>query len=252
MIAKNTPSCQWPKPNNPPPARFPPAQRPPEPRAAPAGHPRPCATTTDRSRDASPGPWKGTAAAILARREPATDEACGRAGPMAPPPSAARQQDRARAACGWGCRAAGRLDCRANSPCAHREAKSDQDQPIEIPRFLVRKTGDNRKDQGDRHYFRHRRGAPRRTRPACRFTMCSLQEPQLRYPAWIIQSERNMEASRPHQLTRQECNAPTERPTAGTGEIPRADGEVAAIPAAHGTWIEPREASIAVIPSAYG
>jgi hypothetical protein len=158
MIAKNTPSCQWPKPNNPPPARFPPAQRPPEPRAAPAGHPRPCATTTDRSRDASPGPWKGTAAAILARREPATDEACGRAGPMAPPPSAARQQDRARAACGWGCRAAGRLDCRANSPCAHREAKSDQDQPIEIPRFLVRKTGDNRKDQGDGHYFRHRRG----------------------------------------------------------------------------------------------
>jgi hypothetical protein len=34
---------------------------------------------------------------------------------MAPPPSAARQQDRARAACGWGCRAAGRLDCRSFS-----------------------------------------------------------------------------------------------------------------------------------------
>ena len=34
-----------------------------------------------------------------------------------------------------------------------REAKRDQGQPIEIPRFRLEKTGDNRKDQADRQIF---------------------------------------------------------------------------------------------------
>jgi hypothetical protein len=36
-------------------------------------------------------------------------------------------------------------------------------------------------------------------------------------PARIIQSERKIEASRPHKVTRQECKAPTERATAEMG-----------------------------------
>jgi hypothetical protein len=86
------------------------AQRPPEPRATPAGHPRSCATTTDRSRDVSAGRWKGAAAAIVERREATTDEARGRSDPTALQPSAAGPQDRARAARDWGCRAAGSWD----------------------------------------------------------------------------------------------------------------------------------------------
>jgi hypothetical protein len=42
----------------------------------------------------------------------------------------------------------------AKRPRASRARdKRDQDQPIEIPRFRVRKTGDNRKDQADRQLF---------------------------------------------------------------------------------------------------
>lgn len=35
-----------------------------------------------------------------------------------------------------------------------REARGDQDQPIEIPRFRVRRTEDNRKNRADRQLFR--------------------------------------------------------------------------------------------------
>src|SRR5260370_30799226 len=44
------------------------ARRPPERWIAPAGNPRPCATTTDRSRDAPRGRCKQAAAARVARR----------------------------------------------------------------------------------------------------------------------------------------------------------------------------------------
>jgi hypothetical protein len=37
--------------------------------------------------------------------------------------------------------------------CRARDATKDQDQPIEIPRFRVWKTGDNRKDRADRQLF---------------------------------------------------------------------------------------------------
>ena len=113
----------------------------------------------DRSiRDASPGRWKGAAAAIVARQGTATDEACGRSDSTAPLRSAAGPQDRARAAWDWECRAAGRQDCR-NIPSRNarayraRGAKRNQDQLIEIPRFRVRKTGDNRRDRADRQLF---------------------------------------------------------------------------------------------------
>jgi hypothetical protein len=98
MIAKNPPSCQWPKSNTPAP------------------------------------------------------------GAVSTPPSAAGPRDRARAAWDWECRVDGRAGRRSfpwrNARARQaREANRDQGQPIEIPRFQVRKTGDNRKDRADRQLF---------------------------------------------------------------------------------------------------
>src|SRR6201987_4347780 len=112
-----------------------------------------------------------------------------------PPPSAAGPQDRARAAwigdAAWpAARVAGpRRNARARRT---RDTMRDQDQYIEIPKFRVRKTGDNRKgvrktgdnrkDWGDPQIFPTIGEAPGPARPACRFPLCSLQGCQLAYP----------------------------------------------------------------------
>jgi hypothetical protein len=118
------------------------AQSLPEPRIAPVGPPPPCATRTDRSRDASQGPWEGAAAAKLAPRAAAADEACGRASLTTPARSAAGPQDRARAAWDCECRVAARADCpsfpsRTARARRAREARRDQDQVVEIPGFEI-------------------------------------------------------------------------------------------------------------------
>jgi hypothetical protein len=141
MIAKTAPSCQRLKPNNPPPARSP---------------PRAMAARAQGTRRPRLGGRNGEAATIVERRAGATDEACGRSDPTAPPPSAAGPQDRARAAwigdAAWpAARVAGpRRNARARRA---RDTMRDQDQPIEILRFRVRKTGDNRKDRADPQIF---------------------------------------------------------------------------------------------------
>ena len=63
-----------------------------------------------------------------------------------------------------------------------RDTTMDQDQLIEIARFRIRKTGDNRKDRADRQLFPTSAALRDSRRSACRFTLCSLQEPQLGYP----------------------------------------------------------------------
>jgi hypothetical protein len=75
--------------------------------------------------------------------------------------SAGRRRDPGRAAWDWECRAAGRAGSR-NFPWrtaarVAREAKNDQDQAIEIPSFLPRRTGDNRPDQAVGNDFHGRR-----------------------------------------------------------------------------------------------
>jgi hypothetical protein len=116
-------------------------------------------SSTVRNRQvASPGWWNPSAAAIVARREAATDAACGRSGRPAPARSAVGRRDWARVASDWGCRADGPAGCRSfpwRSARVYRarDATRDQDQPIEIPRSRVRKTGDNRKDLADRQLF---------------------------------------------------------------------------------------------------
>src|SRR6267142_2716712 len=53
----------------------------------------------------------------------------------------------------WPCAAPG--GCRSDSSRARaRDAKRDQDQPIDTPRFWFRKTGNNRTEQADRQRFR--------------------------------------------------------------------------------------------------
>src|SRR5580704_10017605 len=134
------------------------ARRPPERWTAPAGNPRPCATMRGRSRDAAPGRWRRAAAARLARRGAATDQACGRADPTAPARPAAAPRDRARAAWDWGCPAAGPGDCRSflwRSAHARRarEAKRDQDQAIDILQFRIWKAADDMTARADRQRF---------------------------------------------------------------------------------------------------
>ncbi len=107
------------------------------------------AATADRCRDARPGRRERWAAARIARRGAAADEACGRGTPTAPARSATGPQDRAPAAWDCGCRAAAPAGCRsfpsrtARARCA-REAIGDQDQAVDIPGFQVRKAGGNR------------------------------------------------------------------------------------------------------------
>jgi len=153
MIAKTAPSCQRLKPNNPSPARSP---------------PRAMAARAQGTRRLHRVGGNGEAATIVERRAAATDEACGRSDPTAPLPSAAGPQNRARGAwignAAWpAARVAGpRRNARARRA---RNTMRDQDQRIEIPRFRVRKTGDNRGKQEItgtigriRKYLRHRRG----------------------------------------------------------------------------------------------
>jgi len=134
------------------------AQPPPEPRPAPPGHARPFATIRGRSRDAPPGRSWPEAAAILAPRAAATDEACGRASPTTPARSAAGRRDRVPGAWDCECRVAARADCpsfpsRTARARRAREARRDQDQVVEIPGFEIQETGDNRKDRADRQRF---------------------------------------------------------------------------------------------------
>src|SRR5260370_1455486 len=88
----------------------------------------------------------------------ATDTACGRAGATARARSAGGRRDPGRAAWDWECGAGGRAGSRsflwrpARARRA-REPKSDQDQAIEIPSFLPRRTGDNRPDQAVGNQF---------------------------------------------------------------------------------------------------
>ena len=101
----------------------------------------------------SAGSWP-EAAAILAPRAAATDEACDRADPTTPPRSVAGRTRRF----GLGCRVDGGADCpsfpsRTARARRVREARRDQDQVIEIPRFEIQETGDNRKDRADRQRF---------------------------------------------------------------------------------------------------
>jgi len=51
--------------------------------------------------------------------------------------------------------------CRSEPRARARAAKRDQDQPIDITRFLFRKTGHNRITQADRPGFGHRRVSQR-------------------------------------------------------------------------------------------
>ena len=105
-----------------------------------------------------PGRSKRAAAAAVARRRAATNEACGRADPTTSARSMAGRGDRARAAWGWLCRVAGPAGCRSFPwRSAHarraREAKRDQDQVLEIPGFRVWETADNRTAKADRQRF---------------------------------------------------------------------------------------------------
>ena len=100
--------------------------------------------------------WKGQqAAVILAWRAAATDPVCDRSDPTAPSRSAAGRLDPARGAWDWGSRAGGRAGSR-NIPSRSvrarraRETAMDQDQVVEIPGFLSRKTGENRRAKTDR------------------------------------------------------------------------------------------------------
>src|SRR5271166_6413973 len=131
------------------------AQRPPERWAAPPGNPRPCATTTGRSQDARPGRHKREAAAAVAPLAAGANGACGRADRTVPRRRSAGQSDRAPAAWDWGCRVAGREGCRSfpwrndRAPRA-REAKRDQDQGVDIPRFRVWEAAKNWTAKADR------------------------------------------------------------------------------------------------------
>ena len=95
------------------------------------------------------------AAVILAWRAAATDPVCDRSDPTTPSRSAAGRLDPARGAWDWGSRAGGRAGSR-NIPSRSvrarraRETARDQDQVVEIPGFLSRKTGENRRAKTDR------------------------------------------------------------------------------------------------------
>jgi hypothetical protein len=111
-----------------------------------------------RHPPAPPGRWKRAAAAKVARRGAATNEACGRADPTTPARSVAGRRGRARAAWGWQCRVAGPAGCRSfpwRSARARlaREAKRDQDQVVEIPGFQVWETAGNGTAKADRQRF---------------------------------------------------------------------------------------------------
>jgi hypothetical protein len=111
-----------------------------------------------RHPPAPSGRWKRAAAAKVARRGAATNEACGRADPTTPARSVAGRRGRARAAWGWQCRATGPAGCRsfpwrsARARCA-RVAKRDQGQVVEILRFQVWETADSRTAKADRQRF---------------------------------------------------------------------------------------------------
>ena len=111
-----------------------------------------------RHPPAPPGRWKRAAAAKVARRGAATNEACGGADPTTPARSVVGRRGRARAAWGWQCRAAGPAGCRsfpwqsARARRAH-EAKRDQDQVVEIPGFQVWETAGNGTAKANRQRF---------------------------------------------------------------------------------------------------
>jgi enoyl-CoA hydratase/isomerase-like protein len=91
------------------------------------------------------------------------------------------RRGRASGAGDWGCSAARRADCRSfpsRSARARRarEAKTDQHQAVEIPRFQVQETGDNRRVQAGRQRFPASVGLRGETRPAYKFTKGSGQE----------------------------------------------------------------------------
>ena len=90
----------------------------------------------------APGRWRRAAAARVARRGAATDEACGRADPTAPARPAAGPRDPARAAWDYGSRAAGPAGCRSFLCRTFREHRADepawdQDQAVEISSIPV-------------------------------------------------------------------------------------------------------------------
>jgi hypothetical protein len=154
------------------------------------------------------GRWKPAAAAKVARRGAATNEACGRADPTTPARSAGRR-GRARAAWGWQCRAAGPAGCRtfpwqiarARAPARARQ-KGIRTKLLRFLDFRSGKqlvTGRQSRIGND---FRHQRGSGR-TR-LVRWVHDTFSSRATAPAPARIQSKRNIGTSRLYGLKRQE------------------------------------------------